>query len=76
MKYETRVLSMIVVPAGEAIFHEAATVIKINDDAAGEFVVVSQDGNSDAKQGEVCIEPEAWPQIRDAIDKMVSECRK
>lgn len=30
----------------------------------------------DAKQGEVCIEREALPQIRDAIDKMISECRK
>lgn len=76
MKYETRTLSMIVVPEGEAVFNEAATIIKIDDDAAGEFVVVSQDGNSGAKNGEVCIEREAWPQIRDAIDKMISECRK
>lgn len=76
MKYETRVLSMIVVPEGEAIFSEAATVIKIDDEASGEFIVVSQDGNADAKQGEVCIDPDAWPQIRDAIDKMISECRK
>lgn len=75
MKYETRMLSMIVVPEGEAVFHEAATVIKIDDEAGGEFVVVSQDANPDAKNGEVCIEPEAWPQIRDAIDKMISECR-
>lgn len=70
---ETRILSIIVAPEGEAIFSERATVVRIEDEAGGEYVVVSQD--SVPERGNIAINPEEWPALRDAIDWIVKECR-
>ena len=43
-EYETRVTSWTVAPKGEPTFSEMATVVSIDDEAAGEYVVVSQQG--------------------------------
>ena len=70
---EARVLSVVVAPEGEAIFSESATVVRIEDEGGGEYVVVSQE--SVPGRGNVAINPEEWPALRDAIDRMVKECR-
>lgn len=72
MSLETRTLSLVIIPEGEAIFHDAATIISIDDEAGGEFVVVSQE---DYGYGKVAFEPSWWPTIREAIDRMIAECR-
>lgn len=72
MEYETRVISMVVTPKNEPIFSEGVTTITIEDDSGGEFVVISQSCND---YGKIAINPEEWPLIRDAIDKMIGECR-
>lgn len=56
-------------PAGEPIFSERATRISIVDEAAGEFVEVSQE--SRAGLGKIAIDREEWPTLRAAIDKMI-----
>jgi hypothetical protein len=71
--YETRILSLIVLPEGEAIFSEQATTITIEDDAGGEFVVIEQQGLADA--GKVRIDPTEWTALKAAIDRMIGECR-
>ena len=71
--YEIRTLSMIVLPEGEAIFSEMATEIKIEDEAGGEFVSVSQCGRNDI--GKILIDRAEWTAIRAAIDHMIGECR-
>ena len=71
--YETRVLSLIVLPEGEAIFSEMATTITIVDDAGGEFVTVEQPGLADA--GKIRIDPTEWTALKSAIDRMIHECR-
>ena len=71
--YETRTLSLIVLPEGEAIFSEQATTITIEDDAGGEFVTVEQPGLADA--GKIRIDPTEWTALRAAIDRMIGECR-
>ena len=71
--YETRALSLIVLPEGEAIFSEMATTITIVDDAGGEFVTVEQPGLADA--GKIRIDPTEWTALRAAIDRMIGECR-
>ncbi len=73
MTLEKRILSVVVLPEGEAIFHESATTISIDDDAGGEFVTVSQ--CRDEHNVKISINPEEWPAIREAIDEMVKECR-
>ena len=71
---EARVLSVVVAPEGEAIFSESATVVRIDDEGGGEYVVVSQE--SVPGRGNIAINPEEWPTLREAIDRMVNECRE
>ena len=71
---EARVLSVVVAPEGEAIFSESATVVRIEDEGGGEYVVVSQE--IVPGRGNIAINPEEWPALRDAIDRMVKECRE
>lgn len=70
--YETRTIAVIVAPPRETIFSESATTVNIEDDAAGEFVVVSQNLDGYDK---IAITPEEWPAIRAAIDALVADCR-
>lgn len=71
---ETRTLKIALVPEGKPIFDESVTTIEIQDDAAGEYVEIQQI-NDDAKQGTIKIDPEEWPALRDAIQRMLDECR-
>ena len=73
MDYETRTLSILVAPKDQPTFSEYATEIKIVDEAAGEFLEVSQIGRTDL--GKIAINPEEWPALRDAIDQMMKQCR-
>lgn len=68
----TRTTQLTVMPKGEATYSELSTTITITDDAAGEFVVVAQDNDD---YGKVAINPEEWPMLRAAINRMVKECR-
>lgn len=70
-EYTTRVLSVVVLPEGEPIFSEVATTVRIEDDAAGEYVVVEQ--NLDGLD-KIAINPDEWCQLRAAIDDMVAKC--
>ena len=73
MDYETRTLSILVAPKDQHTFSEYATEIKIVDEAAGEFLEVSQCGRTDL--GKIAISPQEWPALRDAIDQMIKQCR-
>jgi len=73
MKYESRVTAITVAPENEPVFSEMATTVSIEDEAAGEFVVVEQVGRTDI--GKIGIEPEQWPALRAAIDQMIAQCR-
>lgn len=64
---------MVTVPQGEELFSEQATEIEIVNEASGEFVVVQQHYEG---YGKIGINPEEWPVLREAIDKMIKECRK
>ena len=76
MKYEARITEVTVVPVGEPLFHENATVICIEDEAtAGEFVKVQQHGDH-TEDGLVVFEVEDWSVVRGEIDAMVVRCRK
>ena len=70
MSFETRTLALAVMPEGEPIYQERATRVAIDDECGGEFVVVEQgDG------GKISVDPNEWPTLRAAIDRMVAECR-
>lgn len=69
---KTRVTQLVVVPEGEPLFSEMATTIEITDEG-GEFVLVSQVGRIDV--GKITINPEEWPALRAAINRLVRLCR-
>lgn len=74
MEYEVRTTAMTVAPVGEPIFSVQATTVRIDDEAAGEFLVVSQSADS-GPDNCIRISPEEWPTLRDAIDRMHAQCR-
>ena len=61
-----------ILPETEPIFSERGTRIEIVDESAGEYVEVSQEGRTDL--GKIAIEPEEWPELRAAIDRMIANC--
>jgi hypothetical protein len=75
MNYESRLIKVIVVPKGEPIFSDEATEIEICDEAAGEFIKVTQQGGCAEYAKSVCFDPEVWEVIKPEIDRMISECR-
>lgn len=74
MNYETRITQLTVNQKSEPIFSEMATTVSIIDEAAGEFVLVEKVALTD--MGKIAIDPEEWPVLRAAIDRMIKECRK
>lgn len=71
---EVLITKVTIVDRGEAIFHETATSVEIDDMAAGEFVKVQQTEPS-AENGTITIDPGQWKLLRDVIDAMVARCR-
>ncbi len=72
--YKTIIDSLTVLPEGDPIFSEMATKIYLEDEAAGLFVIVEQNGRTDI--GKIQINEEEWPHIRKAIDRMIADCVK
>lgn len=72
--YETRTTRRVVTKKGAPIFDASATMIEIENEAAGEFVIISQCRVSE-RGDQIRIDPTEWPHIRDAIDRMIAECR-
>lgn len=72
MKYETRTMQIIIVPEGQDSFSEYATSITIVDEGGGEFLEIHQQ----REQDKIRVDKNEWPALRDAIEKMISECRQ
>jgi hypothetical protein len=75
MTHEIRTTQIHVMPEGEPLFSERAFAVEIADDAGGEYVIVSGDPVSQLERGQIAINPDEWPALRRAIDKMVRGCR-
>lgn len=73
MKLHQRVTQLTILPAGEPIFSEKATVITIQDEASGEYLTVHGLASHEGEPHKISIEPKEWPAIRDGIDRMMAE---
>jgi len=62
-----------VVPEGEPLFDESAYSIRIDDEGAGEFVVIRA-MDSEPRSGDLRVNPDEWPKLREAIDMMIEQC--
>lgn len=67
----TRPIAWVIVPDGEPIFSERATRIEIVDDAAGEFIRITQD-NPNQTDG-VNFDVEEWQRISSTISNAINE---
>lgn len=70
-----RITQLTIAPEGEPIFSEKAFVVQIEDDAGGEFLSV-RCHDDQCKSGEIRIDPAEWPALREAINRMVKECKE
>jgi len=69
--YKIRTTQIMVHPATEdSTLSEMTTTVSIDDEGGGEYVKAEQ-----TNTGSILINPDEWPAIREAIDRMVSECR-
>lgn len=69
--YKIRTTQIMVHPADDdSTLSEMATTVSIDDEGGGEYVKAEQ-----VTTGAILINPDEWPAIREAIDRMVSECR-
>ena len=73
MTYEERITSVVVLPEGKPLFDPHATIIKLDDEAAGEFLIIQQ--QTDEGTGEIRIDIDEWPKIRRSINKMAKRAR-
>jgi hypothetical protein len=74
MKYTSRITQITVLPVGEPIFSESATVITIEDDAAGAYVrITQQHSSSKIVEQSIVIEPEEWEAVKDGVNQMLGE---
>lgn len=71
-EHELRVTRCHVMPKGDPLFSERASTVEIVDEAGGEFVRVTQQGDQTQT---ITIEPTEWPALRDTIERMIAECR-
>lgn len=71
MTYETRTTKIAVGVKGEQLFCESITEVEIIDEAAGEFVQVTQEDGSQKLR----FDKDEWPHVRAAINKMFKLCR-
>ena len=61
-----------VVPSGKPIYDEAATTIGLDDEGGGAFVTIRQESAMDSDI--IRIDPDEWPAVRAAVNRMVREC--
>ena len=71
VEYQTRTTQVLVCVKGEAIYNELGFVIEITDEGGGDFVEVSPT----TEPGKLRIDKRCWPTLRDAIERMLGECR-
>lgn len=73
--FEIQTLSLIIKPKGESLFSERATIVAMDDEAAGCFIKINQQYD-ESRPGEIRFDVEEWPKLSEAIRLMILECRK
>lgn len=72
-KLKTMVTALHVLPQGDPMYSEMGFEIRIADDAAGGFIELVQDKGA-PKPGVVSIDPDEWPALRSALNRMFRAC--
>ena len=72
MTYRTIIAQRRVIPSGKTMDDEGVTIIGMADEGGGAFVTVRQEEQLNAN--EIRIDPDEWPAVRAAVNRMVREC--
>ena len=68
MSQLTRVTRLTISPPGEPIFSDQTIDVEIEDDAAGEYIKISNPSGQS-----ICINPDEWPFVKDAVENLLHE---
>jgi len=72
--YKTTITSIAVHTDKESpIFGESTTKVRIDDDAAGVYIVIDQSGSEDPETGIVKLDPEELPVIMDVARRLLEQ---
>ena len=69
MEYEAKITEYTVKPVEEQTFSINATIIRIADEGAGEFITLSQE--TDTRESIIAVEKEDWELIKGVVDAMM-----
>ena len=72
MTYRTITTQRRVIPSGKAMDDEGVTIIGVDDEGGGAFVTIRQESAMDSDI--IRIDPDEWPAVRAAVNRMVREC--
>jgi hypothetical protein len=75
MSIISRTTEVTVYPKGEPIFSEMATRIRVEDEAAGEFVEIVQEYGQDGKRS-IRLDAKEWEYIKQIVDRMFLDIEK
>lgn len=75
-RYEVRITRLTIAPPDECLFSEMATDIEIEDEAAGEFVVVRQKSiATSVNPQEIRICRDEWPALLECVSYLLANSR-
>lgn len=69
-----RTTQLTVMPEGGATYDVGTYTITVDDESGGEFLVVEEVQENGT--GNIRIDRAGWPELREAIDRMMGELRK
>ena len=72
MTYRTIITQRRVIPSGKTMDDEGVTIIGMADEGGGAFVTIRQESAMDSDI--IRIDPDEWPAVRAAVNRMVREC--
>jgi len=77
MKYTSRITQMTILPVGEPLFSDRATVVSIVDEAAGEYIQVKQQADTTSETDQtIAFGPDEWEEVTDVVNQMFGEIRR
>jgi hypothetical protein len=77
MKYTSRITQMTILPVGEPLFSDRATVVSIVDKAAGEYIQVKQQADTTSETDQtIAFDPDEWEEVTDVVNQMFGEIRR
>lgn len=68
---------MTILPVGEPLFSDRATVVSIVDKAAGEYIQVKQQADTTSETDQtIAFDPDEWEEVTDVVNQMFGEIRR